>query len=438
MKRLSPGVRFLLGFITFLLCIVLFVTTVAGILVSNVAQVLSSQENLENLLRQVLFVDMHKSISLRNAPIGNTPSLRQAPVKNLAPSHLRLSEQQTASSMVDWIYEALAEDFGDELQVDLETVKEFVERSTLDDFLVEKGAALINDVYTGESTVTLGADEIKEKIEENAALIEEYFGVPVDTQVITDVTTVIEENEYVARIEEEGIVNIIMNPQGSTTPDGNENPNSVDTQQIQKTIETVRTVVAMQTVMMVAGAVLLLILLILLVNIKQIWVGLNKAGVTLMCGALPFVILTVAVWVMPAGWTKIFQIPAIIEVVVNQIMTLNAAICFGVFGFGLLMLLAGTIVCCIANRKYQKAQEQKKLKEKLLNEIPMPEVKFVIEDEAAEDAAEEAPIEEEDTEEEASEEEIAEEEADEAASEEDPAEEETEEETSEEETTETV
>lgn len=438
MKRLSPGVRFLLGFITFLLCIVLFVTTVAGILVSNVAQVLSSQENLENLLRQVLFVDMHKSISLRNAPIGNTPSLRQAPVKNLAPSNLRLSEQQTASSMVDWIYEALAEDFGDELQVDLETVKEFVERSTLDDFLVEKGAALINDVYTGENTVTLGADEIKEKIEENAALIEEYFGVPVDTQVITDVTTVIEKNEYVARIEEEGIVNIIMNPQGSTTPDGNENPNSVDTQQIQKTIETVRTVVAMQTVMMVAGAVLLLILLILLVNIKQIWVGLNKAGVTLMCGALPFVILTVAVWVMPAGWTKIFQIPAIIEVVVNQIMTLNAAICFGVFGFGLLMLLAGTIVCCIANRKYQKAQEQKKLKEKLLNEIPMPEVKFVIEDEAAEDAAEEAPIEEEDTEEEASEEEIAEEEADEAASEEDPAEEETEEETSEEETTETV
>ena len=307
----------------------------------------------------------------------------------------------------------------------------------MDYVLVEKGAALINDVYTGENTVTLGADEIKEKIEENAALIEEYFGVPVDTQVITDVTNTIEENEYVARIEEEGIVNIIMNPQGSTTPDGNENPNSVDTQQIQKTIETVRTVVAMQTVMMVAGAVLLLILLILLVNIKQIWVGLNKAGVTLMCGALPFVILTVAVWVMPAGWTEIFQIPAIIEVVVNQIMTLNAAICFGVFGFGLLMLLAGTIVCCTANRKYQKAQEQKKLEEKLLNEIPMPEVKFVIEDEAAEDAAEEAPIEEEDTEEEASEEEIAEEDADEAASEEDPAEEETEE-AAEEETTETV
>lgn len=433
MKRLSPGVRFLLGFITFLLCIVLFVTTVAGILVSNVAQVLSSQENLENLLRQVLFVDMHKSISLRNAPIGNTPALRQAPVKNLAPSHLRLSEQQTASSMVDWIYEALAEDFGDELQVDLQTVKEFVERSTLDDFLVEKGAALINDVYTGESTVTLGADEIKEKIEENAALIEEYFGVPVDTQVITDVTTVIEENEYVARIEEEGIVNIIMNPQGSTTPDGSENPNSVDTQQIQKTIETVRTVVAMQTVMMVAGAVLLLILLILLVNIKQIWVGLNKAGVTLMCGAVPFIILTVAVWAIPAGWHKIFHLPEIIEIVIREVINLNYMICFGVFGFGLLLMIAGIVTYCIVNAKRKKAATLTAIEEAVIEEAPLPEIEFSTEEETE---AEETPIEEEDTEEEASEEELAEEEADEAASEEDPAEEETEEEPSEEETAE--
>ena len=440
MKRLSPGVRFLLGFITFLLCIVLFVATVAGILVSNVAQVLSSQENLENLLRQVLFVDMHKNVSLRNAPISNTPSLRQAPVKNLAPSNLRLSEQQTATSMIEWIYEALAEDFGDELQVDLETVKEFVERSTLDDFLVEKGAALINDVYTGESTVTLGADEIKEKIEENAALIEEYFGVPVDTQVITDVTNTIEENEYVARIEEEGIVNIIMNPQGSTTPDGNENPNSVDTQQIQKTIETVRTVVAMQTVMMVAGAILLLIFLILLVNIKQIWVGLNKAGVTLMCGAVPFIILTVAVWAIPAGWHNIFHLPEIIEIVIREVINLNYMICFGVFGFGLLLMIAGIVSYCIVNAKRKKAATLSAIEESVIEEAPLPEVEFSAAEDATEEETdtEEAPIEEEDTDEEASEEEIAEEEADEAASEEDPAEEETEEETSEEEASETV
>jgi flagellar biosynthesis GTPase FlhF len=440
MKRLSPGVRFLLGFITFLLCLVLFVTAFAGILASNIVNILSSEDNLENLLRQVLFVDMRHPVSTRNAPAGGAPALRQLPVKTLSPADLKLSEQQTASSMVEWIYGALAEDFGDELNVDLETVKEFVERSTLDDFLVEKGADLFNDLYTGENTVTLGADEIREKLEENADLIEEYFGVPIDEQVIADVTATIEENEYVDRLENEGILNVILNPESTDSPDGMNNPNSADTQQI---IDLARKALAAQTLWLFVGAILVLMLLILLVNMKQIWVGMRKIGITLMCAAVPFIILTVAVWVIPAGWSKTFHLPEIIEIVIREIVNLNYIICFSVFAFGLLMVIGGIIVYCIARRKYKKAQEQKKLEEKLLNEIPMPEVKFVAEDEAAEEEAEEeeaeeeeAPIEEEDTDEEASEEEIAEEEADEAASEEEPAEEEAEEETSEEETAE--
>jgi hypothetical protein len=424
MKRLSPGVRFLLGFITFLLCVALFVTTVAGIVVSNVVQILSSQENLENLLRQVLFVDMQHPVSTRNAPLGNAPALRQLPVKTLAPADIRFSEQQTATSMVEWIYEALAEDFGDELQVSLETVKEFVEQSTLDDFLVEKGAGLINDVFTGESTVTLSADEIKTKIEENAALIEEYFGVPVDMQVVQDVTTIIEENEYVERIEEEGIVNIIMNPQGSASggadsdTDGMENPDSIDTQQIQNILDTGRMVLSFTTVLICAVAVLLLIGLILLTNMKQIWVGLNKIGITLMLAALPFIALTVAVWVIPAGWAVLFGLSAITEIAVNAVVSINYLICFGVFAVGLALLIAGIVTYCIVRGKRKKAAALAALEEAVITEAPLPEVAFPAEETPAEEETpEEIPVEEEtveetteeETEEEATEEESKEE-----------------------------
>lgn len=438
MKRLSPGVRFLLGFITFLLCVVLFVTAFAGILASNVVQILSSQDNLEHLLRQVLFVDMQHPVSTRTATIGGAPAMRQLPVKTLSPADLRLSEQQTATSMVEWIYEALAADFGDELQVDLETVKDFVERSTLDDFLVEKGAGLINDVYTGESTVTLSADEIREKLEENAALIEEVFGVPVDQQVISDVTSTIEDNEYVARIEEEGILNIIMNPESSDDAEGT---GSTDTAKTQEILDLARKALSLQTLWLFIGAIAVLMVLILLVNIKQIWVGMRKIGITLMCAAVPFVILTVAIWVIPAGWSKTFHLPEIIEVVIREIVNLNYIICFGVFAFGLLMVIGSIIVYCIARSKYKKAQQQKKLEEQLLNEVPMPEVKFVMDEETVaeeipeEEAEEESDTEEipveEDTDREASDEEIAEEEADEAASEEQPDEEDAEEESAE-------
>jgi len=402
MKRLSPGIRFLLGFITFLLCIVLFVTAFAGILVSNVVQILSSQENLEDLLRQVLFVDMLHPASVHNVPAGNAPALRSAPVKTLAPSDIRLNDQQAATSLVEWIYEALAEDFGDELQVSLETVKEFVERSTLDDFLVEKGAGLLNDVYTGESTVTLSAEEIRARIEENAALIEEYFGIPVDMQVVNDVTNIIEENEYVARIEEEGIINILLNPEGITSPDGMENPNSADQEQIRQAIDTIRMAISVQALLIVGGAVLLLLALILLVNIKQIWVGLNKAGITLMLAALPFVALTVAVWTMPAGWAVTFDLPALVEIVVNAIININAIICIGVFAFGLALLITGIVTYCIVRSKRKKAAAVAAIEEAVIAEAPLPEVEFPAEEEASEEEIEqeELDVAEEETEEE--------------------------------------
>ncbi len=404
MKRLSFGVRFLLGFITFLLCVALFVTTVAGILISNVVQIVSSQDNLQDLLRQVLFVDMLHPASPRNAPLGNAPALRKAPIRTLSPAGIRFAEQQDATSMVEWIYGALAEDFGDELQVDLETVKEFVERSTLDDFLVEKGAGLINDVFTGESTVTLGADEIKTKIEENAGLIEEYFGVAVDMQVVEDVTTIIEENEYVARLEEEGIVNVLMNLDGSTSPDGADN---ADKQMIQQALDTGRMVLSVTTVIICAVAVLLLIGLILLTNMKQIWVGLNKIGVTLMLAALPFIALTVAVWAIPAGWAAMFDMPAITEIAVNAVVNINSVICFGIFAAGLVLLIAGIVTYCIVRSKRKKAAQLAALEEAVIEEAPLPEVTFPAEETPAEEAPTEEAADEEDADEETSDDEAA-------------------------------
>lgn len=388
MKRLSPGIRFLLGFITVLLCLALFVTAFAGILISNAVQIFSSQDNLQSLLRQVMFVDLQHPASVRNAPGGNGPALRQTPVRTFAPADIRFSEQQTAASLVEWIYNALAQDFGDQLQVELSTVKEFVERSTLDDFLVEKGAALINDVYTGESTVTLSPEEVRAKLEENAALIEEYFNVTVDAKVIDDVTAIIEDNEYIARIEEEGIVNIILNPNGTAT-DSPDAPGSTETQQIQNALSTVRSVLSPQTLWICAGICLLLIILILLVNIKQIWAGLNAVGITLMVAALPAVVLTVAVWAIPAGWAQKLGVFSIIEVLLYEVVTINAFICIGVFVLGLVLLVAGIVTKSILSKKAEKAALTASFDEALTAEAPLPQVEFPTEDEETEEDAEE-------------------------------------------------
>ena len=383
MNKSSSGVRFLLGFVTVLLCVLLLVTTAASILVSNVAQILSSQKNLENLLRQVMFVDIMHPVSVHNASGGNSPIVRQSPAKTLAPADIHLAEQKTATSIVEWIYEALAEDFGDEMQISLETVKEFVERSTLDDFLVEKGAGLINDAYTGESTVTLTPEEIKAKIEENIPLIEAYFNVVVDPQVIADITATIEENQYVARIEEEGILNIILNPEGSTDP--MENPESIETQQV---IGTVLSVFSGTAVLILVGTCLLLIGLIMVTNIKQIWVGMNATGITLMLAAFPSVVLTVAVWASPSGWSAQYGLANIFEILIRQIITINSVICIGVFVLGLALLVGGIVTKRLVRSKYKKAAAAAEIEAKLVAEVPPTEVTFPTEEENIEETSE--------------------------------------------------
>ncbi len=381
MKRLSPGVRFLLGFITFLLSIALFVSAVAGILISNFVNILSSQENLQSLLRQVMFVDLKAPV--RAVPGGNAPAAQRVTVKTLAPADIRLAEQQAAASMVDWLYESLIEDFGDELQVSLGTVQDFVERSTLDDFLVEKGAAMLSDVYTGQNTATITPEEIEAKIAENTPLIEEVFGVEIAPQVIADITSIIQDNEYFARIQEEGIVDILFYPNGRPS-DPMHNPDSVEAEQI---MTVVRNVLSVNTVYLLGGACLLLIILILLVNMKQIWVGMNKAGITLMSAALPSVILTVAVLAIPAGWSQQFGLFSIVEILIRQLVTMNAGICIGVFAVGLVLLIFGIVTKGIVRRSYEKAARTQAISNQVFAEAPVV-VEFPTEEEAEEELVE--------------------------------------------------
>jgi len=285
--------------------------------------------------------------------------------------------------MVDWLYESLIEDFGDELQVSLGMVQDFVERSTLDDFLVEKGAAMLSDVYTGQNTATITPEEIEAKIAENTPLIEEVFGVEIAPQVIADITSIIQDNEYFARIQEEGIVDILFYPNGRPS-DPMHNPDSVEAEQI---MTIVRNVLSVNTVCLLGGACLLLIILILLVNMKQIWVGMNKAGITLMSAALPSVILTVAVLAIPAGWSQQFGLFSIVEILIRQLVTMNAGICIGVFAVGLVLLIFGIVTKGIVRRSYEKAARTEAISNQVFAEAPVV-VEFPTEEEAEEELVE--------------------------------------------------
>jgi len=136
-----------------------------------------------------------------------------------------------------------------------------------------------------------------------------------------------------------------------------------------------------------------------------------------MAAALPFVVLTIVVCSLPAGWAKTFGLPSILEVLIREILSINSVICFGVFAFGLALLVGGIVTYCIVRGKRKKDAVTATIGDALIAEAPLPVVEFPVEEQIP--AVEEAAVEEEiPTTEETPDEETAEETTDEVTQEE--------------------
>ena len=141
--KLPTGVRVLLGFLSVILCILLFLSTLVTIIVADV-RLVTSKDGLQTIITQALFPTP--------APVRPIGALA-AGVPVLSPVSGTGNEAQGA--IVDAIYGMLSEQFGEELPISQEQVEQFLSDSTLPEFVSEKVAGIVNDIYTGKSTTTI-------------------------------------------------------------------------------------------------------------------------------------------------------------------------------------------------------------------------------------------------------------------------------------------
>ena len=355
-KKLSGGVRFILGFVTFLLCILLFVTTISTILVADAVTIVTSQDNMKKIISQILFKEVSRP-PLHSIGSGDAAGSHGVTVKPMAAPAIRLddaaSEEETTNALVTWIYESLSEEYGEEMNLTLETVQQFVDESTLKDFIAEKGASLITDYYTGENTTAITEEEIQEQLEMNKDLIKETFDYEITEEKIQEITTKVVENDYIAQIQEEGIVNVVMGAVGGTTD--NADPNSVSPGTIlMDAMELSRQILSVNTVWMCIGICAVLLALILVTNIKQIWVGLNKAGITVLIAGALFLVPTMIIWNQPANW---LDGPATLRMAGNlarEIMIMTAPACIIATAVGAVLLISGIVTYIVVRAKFRK------------------------------------------------------------------------------------
>lgn len=387
MKKLPLGIRILLGFISFLLCVALFVTTICTALLGDLS-VAFRKDNLQKLITQTLFSNaISRQIPPASGVSGGHPHLA-APV--IKPDSLTVLPDEadagapSTSALVEWIYNTMTEglpkeDMEDEAFPTLEEVQSFVEESTLSDFLAEKSASLVSDIITGENTTTLTVDEIKQQLENNAALIEKTFGIPMDAEVISQITTAMAETPVIKQIQEEGVNSIVqdlvdsgaisipgmapVNPESgnagsdSTGSTGNSGGLSVPNSPM-AIINTLRSIVSTTTLLIMIGICLALIGLLLLVNMKQIWVGVRKAGFTIGLASLPLCAVTIVALFATDTLNDILGGATPLFKGIMFIVNLTVPVHFGILALGVILIVSSFFIKRAIRKKYLKATRE--------------------------------------------------------------------------------
>ena len=444
MRFLKALGKFFLAIISFVLCVALFASALVTMLVADV-KVATNKDNLQNLLNQTL-----------SAP-QQQPSLR--PINLAAGADIDLGSIDFSSGISDYIveyaFDSIQEMVGEDVPLDLEQIKEFVEESTIEEFISEKSSSIISDIYTGNSTTTITSDEIVGLIEENKDLIKEHFDVEIPVEQLEEIKTVIDEIPVIQQIQEEGITSVIMGNTGAypeTTPDNDSGaiPQIKDTwygqlpgfgayiestgntgiynNPINLYLEIVRYYTSDTMLWLCIGVCAVLIGLLFLCAWNKPYKAMIKSGITLFLAGGIFLTPTLIAWLAVTTWTELFSFQPIVGTVARFILMLTGGVCGSVAGIGLALIVGGIVVCVLMKKKKAAlaaaAEEPAALEEAPAEETPAEETAEEAPaeeaaeeaDEVAEEAAEEVPVEE-------AVEEVAEEVAEEAPSEEAPAEE---------------
>lgn len=351
--------KFLLTIISLVLCVVLFVSTLATMLVADV-QVATNKDNLQKVISATLSQPVRRP-GIINAASGSDPTLSGS-------SGGSLSDQ-----LLDMALDIFADQLEGDLPITVEDVAAFVEESTFKDFIADKSASIISDIYTGEKTTTITAEEIGQLLTENKELINEHFSEVLPEGGLTDefiegVTNEIAELPVLKEINEQGVANIVVNggltgnpehgPDGETGTPGI-NPPGFAANPVMQALDMVRTFTSTTVLMMLIGVCAVLVGLLFLCAWNNPHRAMFYSGTTIMSAGSIFLVPTLIVTLAPDTWMSLFSnIPGVgsmIGSVARIVLTLTASVCYTVTGIGLVLFI-GAIVVCVALRKRRAAK----------------------------------------------------------------------------------
>ena len=346
-KRSRPWpLKILLELIAIVLCLTLFVVTIAGALIVDL-RVMTSKGGFEKILNQLIT----STVSQPEAA---------APVPTPNGSVLLLSD--TSASVVsdpitDMVYELLQSGLGDDLPLEKEDVRDFINNSTVKDFLADKASGAFDDFFNGPSNTTITKDEIIGLVRDNAPLIKESFGVEITDDQLEELETALEEVPIWEELEQEGLMGFLEeNYLNQAQPDGDAGTMGglADSMAaVKQVMDYVRMATSNTAIASIAGVIVVLMLLVLLVNwtvpktLSDIGITLLFAGLVL--SSINFVFSSDVLQVLLADQTAIIGL-------INGILASIAVVHYSILGSGIALIVLAIVAKVIKTRRSKALQ----------------------------------------------------------------------------------
>ncbi len=364
-KRKKPPIalRMLLQFLSFVLSIVLFATLIAGVLVADLRQ-LTSAGGIKKLVNALLVPTASAPASVKPAPVEADRmhmNLDEEPVPSI-PGGLEVDEDGNISiggdssinlgdipediltggggeanvmNLVDWIYDTIDESNENPMQYSKEEMREFIQESTVADYVSEKLAGFAEDIINGTENTKITADELVDLLKENESLMEEKLNMKLSKdqwkeleKTMDDVVEKSEVNETIRDTVYEAVDKVLE--------ENSEVLGGLKREDIQKELQTLTSGKLFFTFV---GASLGLLLLLCLLNFYNVPAGLTWAALPTIFAGL---IMSVPIVLLSGSADAVIQaVPDLASVVgvLASFVNVFAVIHYGLLGIGVALLV---------------------------------------------------------------------------------------------------
>lgn len=417
-KRWPWPVRFLMGIIGFVLCIVMFVTALTGIVLLDL-RAMTSENGITTII-ETLFtsgkkapatvrpglavggmvrraqdsmsdsthveIDANGNVVVNGEVVGSVGDMGNGNVTLIVPNGNVTTDENgnvyvdgellegatmgedgtvnmggqitvgpnaggdSSDAIVDWVVGQLQDFTGGELPVTPEQIENFVEQSTIKDFIAEKVAGMVGDFYTGNITTTITMEEITQLVEENKALIQSEFGIEITEEHTEALKQIVEDTGILEQVQEQGIMGILGSVGGGLMDPGM----MQQMQQIQMAVEIVRQVTSC-TAIAAVGLIFLALAAILFCTTQFSWPAtLADCGVVLMLASAIFVIPSTVFTNSPELVTELLGNPMLVKLA-QTFFNATAGVNYGAFGVGVGLIVLAIVAACIRSAMRKKA-----------------------------------------------------------------------------------